>query len=235
MLVQTLGAKSGQDFPCKPRHVAKYSDTREKEGKKTQEKSQEPEPELVSAGVTWKTRIHHPRPHTSFGENTPCCFRTTSKSPTPAAEQLPTPGWGVTQHCWPPRRFPSRQAAILSPHLAKSSTLQLKNPADFFPALPAPASLASANSPCSQNSTKSLQRSGLQPPPCAWRCPRAGNIFPNWRALRLVHSPSPGNGKAEQEQLLHDSGTSLFLCNPDLYSQLFVFLRNMTKRRNISF
>lgn len=44
-----------------------------------------------------------------------------------------------------------------------------------------------------------------------------------------------GKGRVELEQLLPDSGALLALCNPKLYSQPFLFPRNMTKRGNISF
>lgn len=86
--------------------------------------------ELVSAGVIWRNRIHHPRPHTSFGKNPPCSLSTTAKSPKPVAKHLPTPRGGhaglPAPTACPGEDFLAGSQQFLSPHSAKSSALQKK-------------------------------------------------------------------------------------------------------------
>lgn len=100
-----------------------------KRTKKKGRKSWKTQSELVSAGVVGRNRIHHPRPHTSFGKNTPRSPGTTTKRPRQAAEHLPRPGGTRSTAC--PRcllrgRFPSRQAAISQPTLGEKFSIAKK-------------------------------------------------------------------------------------------------------------
>lgn len=236
MPVQTLGEKSRRDFPCKHRHMAllrartsgKAFRYMRKRGGKKEKKWQKTQSELVSAGVIWRNRIHHPRPHISFGKNPPCSLSTTAKSPKPAAKHLPTPRGGhaglPAPTACPGEDFLAGSQQFLSPHSAKSSALQKKNPnISSLPSLlphPSPALTAHA----AEIQLKALGVRGLQPPPCAQGCPLTWEYFPKF-----------GSADICAFAIAREVGALLSLYNPELHSQPFLFPRHMTKRRNISF
>lgn len=81
------GGQQPLGFPVQTQahHPAESQDERQSipRMRKRGEKKKKPETRLgvVSAGVLWRKRIHHPRQHTGFGKNRPCSLGTSTKSP----------------------------------------------------------------------------------------------------------------------------------------------------------